>query len=110
MSRESCECSGGCYCGTQGILWFLGGALVGAVLGVLFAPDDGHHTRRRIGKGALDLRDKAAHKFDDLVGSAEEVVDDLKDVANDLKQSVAGKVEKFKSSYKSGHSEEPENA
>ncbi|MDR2146051.1 MAG: YtxH domain-containing protein [Tannerella sp.] len=105
MSKESYE---GCNCGVNGMLLFLGGALVGAALGVLFAPSDGRHTRSRIARGTLDLRDKAAHKFDDLVGSAEEVVDDLKDVANDLKKSVAEKVEKFKSSYKSGHSEELE--
>jgi gas vesicle protein len=110
MSKECCESSGGCHCGTNGIWLFLGGALVGAALGVLFAPYEGRHTRRRIGKSVADLKDKAVRKFDDLVDTAENVVDDLKDVANDLKNSVTEKVEKFKTTHHSGDSADPKEA
>jgi gas vesicle protein len=110
MSKEKCECSEGCNCGGNGVFLFLGGALLGAALGVLFAPNSGKHTRHKIGRQAMDFKEKAATKLEDLVDTAEDVVEDLKDVANDLKQSITEKVEKFKSSYQSSHSPESEEA
>jgi hypothetical protein len=70
MSKE-CECSGGCNGGGNGILLFLSGALVGAVLGVLFAPYEGRQIRQRIGQTAKDLKEKATRKYNDLVGGSE---------------------------------------
>ncbi len=40
------------------------GALVGATVAVLFAPDKGSRTRRRIGRGVRDLRERAEDKID----------------------------------------------
>jgi gas vesicle protein len=53
-------------------LLFLSGALVGAVLGVLFAPYEGHQTRRRIGQTAKDLKEKATRKYNDFVSGSED--------------------------------------
>jgi len=40
------------------------GALVGATIAVLFAPDKGSRTRRRIGRSVRDLRERAEDKIE----------------------------------------------
>ena len=40
------------------------GALVGATVAVLFAPDKGSRTRRRIGRSVRDLRERAEDKIE----------------------------------------------
>ena len=51
------------------------GAAVGAVLGILFAPDKGTETRKKILNGAKDL-------VDDLKEKVKEGTDKLKDMGN----------------------------
>ena len=49
------------------ILGVLGGIATGALLGVLFAPDKGSKTRKKIAKKSKDYVDEIGHKFNDLV-------------------------------------------
>ncbi len=42
------------------------GALVGASVALLFAPDKGSRTRRRIGQGVRDLRERAEEKIENV--------------------------------------------
>lgn len=44
---------------------FLGGAAIGAVVALLFAPDKGEVTRRKIGKAVGEGRDRAMEKFNE---------------------------------------------
>lgn len=51
------------------VLGVLAGLATGAVLGILFAPDKGVKTRRRIAGGAKDLADELTKKIKDEVSS-----------------------------------------
>jgi gas vesicle protein len=65
---------------------FIGGAAVGAALGILFAPDKGEKTRKKIVKKTKDLKDAACEKLENLIESAEEIVDELKENASNYMQ------------------------
>ncbi len=42
------------------------GVALGAVLGILFAPDKGSETRRKIKKNSKKISDDVKHKFEDI--------------------------------------------
>lgn len=72
------------------MLGVLGGAAVGAALGILFAPAKGTVTRRKISKTTRDIKNSVTDKLEDLVESAEEIIDEIKETASDF---VYGKEE-----------------
>lgn len=55
------------------ILSVLAGLATGAILGILFAPDKGSETRRKISKKTTDTLDDIKHKFQSLYTKAEKV-------------------------------------
>ena len=73
------------------VLNFLSGLVIGAVLGagitMLTAPQSGRRTRRRIRKVAGELRDTASDRWDDLAEDVKVRVDDAIDGA---RQKFAG--------------------
>lgn len=71
-----------------GVKWFLLGALVGAGLGLLFAPQSGARTRTQIARKAKALRDEAEDRWDDLVEDVETTGRALKDKAESLVDDV----------------------
>lgn len=50
----------------------LSGLAVGAILGVLFAPDKGSNTRRKIAQKGTDLADNLKGSFSDFITSVED--------------------------------------
>lgn len=49
------------------VIGALAGVAVGALLGVLFAPDKGTETRKKIAKKSKDTSDALKNKFNDFV-------------------------------------------
>jgi gas vesicle protein len=70
-----------------GVKWFLIGALVGAGIGMLFAPDSGERTRRKIGKEAKRLRREAEERWEDV---REGVVDKGRLLKSDVEEWTEG--------------------
>jgi gas vesicle protein len=78
----------------------LTGLVVGAISGILFAPEKGSKTRKRIACGAKELADDITQKIKDEVQALKNNAEDLKDQAGEkfaeLKNGVQQKVETFK--------------
>ena len=57
-----------------GILAFLGGAVAGAAIALLVAPDNGEETRRKI----KVFIDKGVHKGEEMKAKMQQCADDIK--------------------------------
>ena len=85
---------------TGAVVGLLAGLAVGAVLGVLFAPDSGKKTRERISDKALDLTDNAKdsiYAIKDKFNNGKDSLLGLKDrVVENVKSRVDQATEEFK--------------
>ena len=70
------------------ILGVLAGFAIGAAVGVLFAPDKGWNTRKRISKKAEDLTDDLKDKFEEFLDSISVKVDEVKEEAADFSRKT----------------------
>lgn len=66
------------------LIGLLAGAAVGALLGVLFAPDKGSVTRKNISSKGQELADDLTEKLDDFIDAVkekfEEVIEEVENV------------------------------
>lgn len=60
-------------------LGLVAGLAAGALLGILFAPDKGSETRRKIAETGEDYLDSAKEKFNEMVDSMSERFEKVKD-------------------------------
>jgi gas vesicle protein len=70
------------------LLGLLAGIAAGALLGVLFAPDKGTVTRRKIAKKTEDYADGLTEKFNEFVDTLNEKFDDVKEKVENIKSKV----------------------
>lgn len=61
----------------------LAGVATGALLGLLFAPEKGEETRRKISETYSDLSDTIRNKVSDLVDTIKNEYGNVKDTVND---------------------------
>lgn len=72
------------------------GTLIGATLGILFAPYKGSKTRKKIASGAKDLSNKMKEEANALISKAEELENLAESKLHNLTSKVKEKVESYK--------------
>lgn len=85
---------------SSALLGVLGGIGIGVALGVLFAPDKGIETRKKIGKKGADLSDDIKLKFDDILDILGNLVTKTESKGNDLMRDGQALIEQINDEIK----------
>src|SRR5205085_12113825 len=86
--------------GASGFLWFLAGLGIGAVVGVLYAPQSGAETRDSIRRGAEEGKDWAVSQARRAREQAGEWVDRGKDTLNQQRDTWNQAIQAGKQAYR----------
>ncbi|MFY9308320.1 MAG: YtxH domain-containing protein [Bacteroidia bacterium] len=78
----------------------LAGAAVGALISMLFAPDSGTETRKKIVQKGTDLSDDFKEAFDDFLGSITEKFETVKKNATEMAEKGKSQLEDVKKEVK----------
>lgn len=72
------------------------GAAIGGALGILFAPDKGIRTRKKLMAKGEDLTDTMKDKFEDFMDSVKEEIEEAKSKASEYMGNGIARAEKQK--------------
>ncbi|GAC1589683.1 MAG: hypothetical protein NVS3B8_03510 [Chitinophagaceae bacterium] len=81
---------------TKTLLGFLAGAAVGALAGILLAPDKGSETRKKISKKTGDLGESLKGSFNDFVDGIKDSYANMKSEAGDVEEKGKTKLNSLK--------------
>ena len=82
------------------VIGVIAGVAVGAILGVLFAPDKGSETRKKIAKKSSDTVEGLKEQLDELLCSFNEKFEAAKEEATDMYDKGKNKMEDIKKDAK----------
>ena len=85
---------------TKTLLGFLAGAAVGALAGILLAPDKGSETRKKISKKTGDLGDSLKDSFNEFIDGVKETYSGVKAEAEDVEEKGRIKFNSLKNDAK----------
>jgi gas vesicle protein len=85
---------------SKALLGFLAGAAVGAIAGILFAPDKGSNTRRKIATKTSDLADSVKSSFSDFIDGVRETYSGVKHDAEEFADKTKAKLGNLKQETK----------
>lgn len=82
------------------LLGMLAGVAAGALLGVLFAPDKGSRTRKKICREGEEISDDLKEKFDAVIDTIEEKFQKVKKDVADFAEKTLKKEEELEKDLK----------
>ena len=86
---------------TKVLLGFVAGAAVGALAGILFAPDKGEKTREKIAGKAGDFSESVKSSFGDFIDGLKQSYMSTKEEVEDLTEKGRSSVNTMKADAKS---------
>lgn len=82
------------------LVGFMAGAAVGALAGILFAPDSGSNTRKKISNKTSDLTDSVKNSFGDFIDSVKQTYSGAKEEVEEFSNKSRAKLDGVKSDMK----------